>query len=335
MPDKHPALDALREQVQRTVNLNDVIASIEAGEFTPEVRDDELLKTFSFLPIEEDDSDRNRAELEAYMEVWRRTKPERNAYVAIFIPEIWKQFEAERTTLAAEAAGLQGFPPESLAKILQNKSSSIFHSAITAWEQERMIRLGRPREEWDARDHAFDRYQRIIWFGRFNPQLDEDSSAKFITRGVNTASSVVWSLAKLVPALATANGISLNQQQVVDIMHKAYGPVVVRFASMNQEVSIALLNKLGMHNASGFDPKYFSLISDGGDGYRLTMDHDALYGFTDSQGERILDKTTISDTTWCPARYTEGTGGIDLIREYFDWTMSIVETNYLPQVVTA
>ncbi len=330
------AKDQMREQMVDRVDLTPTIEAILDGSFKPKVSNADLNKVFHTYPDEDEEDDPAweavfDEEYKKAMEIWNRSKIERNSSVSIFISEVWNDpaFIEKRKVFVPDKLdpGTLGFYFQ-----LAMETSDLFDEALEAWRLRRNKELKKPRSEWSPKDRAYYRYRRIIRFGNKSDLLQGDSESFFIGRGINTATETAFGLSRIITTLVKENGIELTNDELTELFRKSFGPVIMPFASMNQEIATELLKGVGM-NLDATIPKteFFKLVVDTEGKYKLTLDHEALFQLKDDNGQPFLSKETLSETTWCPAKYSTGNQK-DVIREYFEWIVEIAQKYAFPLV---
>ena len=310
----------LREVMKEREDLRPIISAMLSGAYVPavprEVLDQKLSKWVT-LPDGRSDIDYREAK-----KLWGELKSERNSLVAIFAEEAWRDFKQDRET--CDYGYGVGDSGEDIAEF-EKWTVGVFSSGLKRWQEKRDGRLLRPSQERDTRDRLYERYRAIIDFGTRNV-VTEDSPASFIARGVSTAATVTWRLAKMIPRLAQKGGLTLTKPQALACLRRAYFTVVAQFMSMHKNIAVPLIE--AMESDDGFTMEMFSLEERDG-AYRLAIDHEKLFQITDDEGKVILARRPDTETTWCPARYSTGEG-VSMLQEYFEWTLHIAERFYPP-----
>ncbi len=311
----------MREMMIDRTDLRPIIAAMRDGTYAPTVPRD-LLDQKLVRKITSNDGSTTETDSTEAIDVWRQIKPERNALIAIFAQEAWESFAAARKQLDYE---IDHSRPVHDAAFLEDWCIRMISHSFQQWGARRDARLVRANGEWDVPDRLYDRFRAIIDFGHTN-MIVNDSPASFMERGIGTASTVTWRLAKMVPRLAVRDSVPMTKQQVLDCLRRSYSTVVVQFMSLHQYIAVPLISAL--QTSDGFDMSLFSLEPISG-GYKLTIDHTKLLAMRDKEGNRIFDRQLTSETTWCPARYSTGEGQ-SMLQGYFDWVVSIAGRNYAP-----
>jgi len=310
----------LREVMKDREDLRPIISAMLSGAYLPAVpREalDQKLSKWVTLPDGRSDIDYREAK-----KLWGELKSERNSLVAIFAEEAWRDFKQDRET--CDYGYGVGDSGEDIAEF-EKWTVGVFSSGLKRWQEKRDGRLLRPSQERDTRDRLYERYRAIIDFGTRNV-VTEDSPASFIARGVSTAATVTWRLAKMIPRLAQKGGLTLTKPQALACLRRAYFTVVAQFMSMHKNIAVPLIE--AMESDDGFTMEMFSLEERDG-AYRLAIDHEKLFQITDDEGKVILARRPDTETTWCPARYSTGEG-VSMLQEYFEWTLHIAERFYPP-----
>ena len=310
----------LREVMKEREDLRPIISAMLSGAYLPAVpREalDQKLSKWVTLPDGRSDIDYREAK-----KLWGELKSERNSLVAIFAEEAWRDFKQDRET--CDYGYGVGDSGEDIAEF-EKWTVGVFSSGLKRWQEKRDGRLLRPSQERDTRDRLYERYRAIIDFGTRNV-VTEDSPASFIARGVSTAATVTWRLAKMIPRLAQKGGLTLTKPQALACLRRAYFTVVAQFMSMHKNIAVPLIE--AMESDDGFTMEMFSLEERDG-AYRLAIDHEKLFQITDDEGKVILARRPDTETTWCPARYSTGEG-VSMLQEYFEWNLHIAESFYPP-----
>jgi len=310
----------LREVMKDREDLRPIISAMLAGTYVPALPREALDQNLSqWVKLENGRSD---IDIREAKKIWGELKSERNALITIFAEEAWGDFK--------EWSGADDYDSNSRLSGddivgFERWTADVFGRGLAQWQKKRDERLLRPSQEWDTRDRLYERYRAIIDFGTRNV-VTEDSPASFIARGVSTAATVTWRLAKMIPRLAQKGGLTLTKPQALACLRRAYFTVVAQFMSMHKNIAVPLIE--AMESDDGFTMEMFSLEERDG-AYRLAIDHEKLFQITDDEGKVILARRPDTETTWCPARYSTGEG-VSMLQEYFEWTLHIAERFYPP-----
>ena len=310
----------LREVMKDREDLRPIISAMLSGAYLPAVpREalDQKLSKWVTLPDGRSDIDYREAK-----KLWGELKSERNSLVAIFAEEAWRDFKQDRET--CDYGYGVGDSGEDIAEF-EKWTVGVFSSGLKRWQEKRDGRLLRPSQEWDTRDRLYERYRAMIDFATRNVVTD-NSPASFIERGVTTAASVTWRLAKTIPRLAEKKSLNVTKPQMIACLQRAYATIVAQLMSMHKDIAVPLIE--AMESDDGFNKDLFGLEEREG-AFRLTMDHEKLFQLKDKKGQVILARNPDTEATWCPARYSTGEGP-SMLQEFFQWNLFIIENFYPP-----
>jgi len=325
----------LMKGVTKRVDIAPIIESIQKGEFKPRFSKEDIDK----MPV---------VGREMALGPWTEMKEDEAALESIFISEIYPHLLKQHELWADKEYGdaTRETKPERIVNALMHASLDMARAAIRSWRDGRERRLASTlsTEKKDHLDDAYDYYKSMVEFGRKNKiGFYDDTSASLLERGMSTAVNTFWALVHLVPELAKQKGITLTEEQMAQAVESGYGPLIMVFMSMNTEVSTPLQN--GMMEETDeeysddfkyehFKKEFFDLVPDGAGGYKLSLDHDKLMNIVDAQGEPVLNRVPKSKTTWCPVRYTNKTGQVDVMSELFKLWMEEAKKRYFPRLST-
>lgn len=322
VPETSPSSDykrALKERILQHTNLTPVIRAIRNGEYTSEINDQELDKKFQIWSTDGELT----PQYEVAAALWDRLKIERNALSAIFAQEVWANGFRRRTNFRPVS------DQSSYWKLVLD-TEKVMDDAIQEWQTIRDDRLKWRQGEYDTLDRAYDRYKKMVLYGAANEVIKVSSPGEYLSAGISTAGKTSWGLIRKVEHLS--KGLDLSIAEKVAIIEEAYPKVIPIVASLNQDIGIPILRAWGFRQDTASDQEYFSLVEKDGK-YSLVLDHEAMMQITDSRGRLVFQKQSETETTWCPARYSEP-GEPDIIKEHFEWILSIAEKHYLTSQVS-
>lgn len=327
-----PEIDPLREQMMKRTDLTPYIDQVLSGTFEPTVPNSELELVFDVM--NDGKTEYNEEEFQEALMIWENAKIERNTCVAIFANEVWKVCESLQGELVINLPRPDEQNKNKIYSRMEASTGAIFAKATKIWQAGRDASLQKPEQAWTVRDKAYARLKKITHFGAAN-ELSTDKPGEFIERGAETAAAATWGLMRMIGELARLQNVNLTKEELEEIFTRAFGPFISPFASMNKEVGVALLERVGLvidPSKSGVDTRFFRLVKDSStEKYKLSMDHQALFSEVDHRGVPIINKDPSSETTWCPARYSVGNEK-NVIKAYFDWVVELGDQYVFPKM---
>ncbi len=260
---------------------------------------------------------------------WDKLKPQRNATFALLSSEFWNAMSNNRTTFVFPAREHEAL--DDIPKRLNKETKILTHNFVDEWEKlrdKRIIQL--PHDQWSTHDTAYERLKKITNFGYNNFISEDENPAATIKRGINTAGMVMWGVIGALPEIANQHGIRLGPREAENIIRKAYGPIITRFARMHIDLIDSIFKAVLIKPQNTIRPSFFTLTKNPAGQYVLGIDHAKLWALRDWLGRRVLTLSAKSLTTGCPGLFAKGQNK-NIIREYFEWNMQLANIHYFPR----
>lgn len=218
------------------------------------------------------------------------------------------------------------------ASYMQKKryTQAVLDTSLYSLDAMRMNRLQRDASEWNPLDHAYHYYQTLIAFGTRHNMTGGDTADSFISRGVGTASNLMWGIMSLAHRYCDGYGLSTDPSYLIPIIEQSYGSVSP-FIHIHKEISATIINQLYLDTQHDeLNPDYFHFVQHG-NSYKITLNRSMVYGVQLDGGLPALEHTPTSITTGCPASYAKDTDDPEIperlqktvIRSYFEWSMRL------------
>lgn len=296
------------------------IKSIEQGTWMPKVPVETLFETY-IDPT--DPSVNDFAGFRIAHDLWDMAKEDRNALIAIWTGEMWKLSRGQR-----ESA------PDGIeyGTYMQKKryTQGVLDTALFSLNTARTSRLHTDSMKWNALDQAYHYYLTLIAFGARHNMTGGDTADSFISRGVGTASNLLWGSMALAHRYCEENDLSTDPSYLIPIIEQSYG-TFSPFIHMHKEISATIINQLYQDiQHDELNPDYFHFAPHE-NSYKITLNRSMVYGIQLDGGLPALEHTPRSVTTGCPASYAKDTDDPEtperlqktVIRSYFEWSMHL------------
>lgn len=326
----------VREKMQNRMDLAAVVTEIENDTFVPVISDmdleAEMQRTEFHWSSDEFKSPEGIARREHLKKLYGAMKPERNAYVAIFLPEIWKSFENGRDKLLpSDNPGIK-MNPDPLGRI-SDTTCELFNRKTQEW-MERMEQLvGNEKELRDPEPRhkvkMYKRYDKLIEFGRKKGILSpQTNSADFIISGIITATGTSFAVAKLL-FVEHAKEEPLEKASYMKSLGQTLRTVPVQFAMLDQAIVLPILETI-QDPKTGFDMKYFTITHQGGS-VSVKIDWEKVSKIInkyEDEGTPALEVDVKHATTACPAFIAKSDHNLNVLRDHLLWIYHVIDEHF-------
>jgi hypothetical protein len=213
----------------------------------------------------------------------------------------------------------------SAGRILEDITTCTITEQINLWEGQKL-----KEKKNGNRDPVFERYQMLlISRDQKIKQPEEISPAIEIRRGINTAAETMWTVLGLIPSVYKRQyGKSISEEEYKIIAKRALS-LVLQIAQLQVDVFAELRQTYISSEPEITKTRYlqdrsFKII---GEGDTLTL----------SLEDRVFEaaqkaKPRINLRTGCPAIFSHGSGGKNVIAEMYEWVLELNNKFFLPNL---
>jgi|GEM_PF-3550378 len=264
-------------------------------------------------------------------------KVEVNAITALFIEEIWSQavdkikkrppgFSAREKLggfyqlSQSDIAGIcfnRKIDSQNTLNFLVNGTSNFLQEETTLWQLSRDRKIEREVGN-DLKDKAYARLKKLL----FNNRQPSASPGFHIIRGMNTGVSTIWETFGILPEIyAQQFKKPMPKEKFMELARNSL-PLIYALASSHLDLFVELNNHYNEGNKFAKNAFHFRKDQDT---LKLELKQDIV---DKARFARIYDSTY----TGCPAIYSKGPSGRNVIAEMFEWLLDMAIKYYLPKL---
>ncbi len=288
-------------------------------------------------------------------EIPNESRADRMALTGIFIAEAWaeavpwmKEFPGSVPSLHFKRESIsefeplsesffKSFLPEEVIDNIRRELLIFFNQKFFEWQQKReamyAIRLS-PEE--DLKVDQYDHLHGLIKKRKVANEFAPADLVNHISNGMGTAINVIMNIAKVIPLVFYKERKKIiGGQEFLTILRnskKMIGLLATMFINDFLDLESWLKKKkknnlsIDSFSLSGYDFRKFKLVTavkDGQEKEAVTIDADLMQ----SLKTQMIRETEV---TGCPALAVFGPDGKNVIEEFIDWMMLILEKYYAP-----